>query len=233
MVNNYMVDSLLTALKRRKGAIANYKSAISLHQVLLLKDQLDLSNIRDAQLWAIITAGFYGMLRLSSMTLSSPDRYLRRSDVTFTLHGVALVFNFSKTIQFKERLFTTALPRLPGSPTCPTWALTNFFHLVGDALPDSAPALAFRGQDGACHAPTPSDARTRLLQLFKWTNISTNDFNSHSLRRGGASHLLGLQVPISTIRILGDWKSDAIFRYLLPPDPEKVRLAAQVFSSAS
>jgi integrase len=231
--NNHPVTSLLTALKRKKGAASKYKLAIPLEKINQIRKHLDLTNIRDAQTWAIVTCGFYGMLRISSMTVADPStpRFLQRKDIAITPHGCSLTFSFSKTIQFHERLFTAVLPHLAGLPTCPTQALINFYRQAGTHIPSAAPALAYYRADGSLAVPTPASARAQLLKAFLAVGLSAQQYSAHSLRRGGASHLLALQVPISVIRVLGDWKSDVIFRYLIPPVLSKVRLAKNVFST--
>ena len=47
-------------------------------------------------------------------------------------------------------------------------------------------------------------------------------YGTHSFRRGGASFALEAGVPLDTISLLGDWKSDAMFLYLHMPLSQRV-----------
>jgi len=55
-------------------------------------------------------------------------------------------------------------------------------------------------------------------------------YNTHSLRRSGASHLLASGVPLETIKVLGDWKSDCIFKYLKPTASQRLSMANKSFT---
>ena len=58
----YQIQSLMRAVKRVKGCEQRYKQTLSLKQIHSLYHQLDMSHVPDIQLWAIITACFYGLL---------------------------------------------------------------------------------------------------------------------------------------------------------------------------
>ena len=53
--------------------------------------------------------------------------------------------------------------------------------------------------------------------------------SSHSLRRSGATHMLMNSVPIETIRVLGDWRSGVVFRYLKPSADSKLSVLQDKF----
>lgn len=224
--SNHSVSSLMRAVKRVKGAEQNYKLTLSLNQIKALFKMLNMSSKPDLQLWAMISACFYGLLRIGSVTVPSAkqwdaDRILKRSDIEFVPNGCILSFSHSKTIQFRERVFRAVLPLIPGDCCCPTTALRTLVNLSPD-LPPAAPALSYRGVTGEIKVVTPAHARERLSRLFRQLGLSPDDYNTHSLRRSGATHLMLNNVPLETIRVLGDWKSDAIYRYLKPSADSKL-----------
>ena len=59
--------------------------------------------------------------------------------------------------------------------------------------------------------------------------LTPGDYASHSLRRSGATHLFLNGVPVETIRIIGDWRSDAIYKYLKPTPDSKLLLLKDKF----
>ena len=223
----------MKAVKRVKGNAPAFKLSMTLSQIQDMKAHLDLHNIADVRMWCVINMCFYGLLRISSVTVPCASdwditRILTRGDIQITSHGCILTFRWSKTIQFRERTFQAVLPHLPNSSACPTTALINFLQLSGP-LPDSAPGLAFRGVNGQVNVLTPAAARQRLQQVFLAMGLNSKDYSSHSLRRSGATHLLSAGVPIEVIKILGDWKSDCVFKYLKPNPSSKLEMVNKLF----
>lgn len=187
-------------------------------------------------MWCLINLCFFGLLRISSVTVRNRSSWdsaniLTRGDIKFTPTGCLLSLRNTKTIQFQERVFQAAIPRLEGDPLCPASSLLTFLNMAGN-LPDCSPALAYHSQCGQLVTITPPQARERFKKLLNRINVPSREYNTHSLRRSGASHLMSAGVDISVIRTLGDWKSDAIFRYLKPLSEDSLKLAKQGFSSS-
>ena len=231
--DNHHITSLLKAVKRDKGSGHRYKLTLSCSHMAAMLPYLNLKKVSDAQLWSLLLACFFGMLRISNVTVPqlnnwAPAKSITRSDIDFHPNGCILNMRWTKTLQFRERVLQTALPSL-SSELCPTSALLNFITLAGDVPPD-APAWAYIDQSGQLKVPTPASVRSRLHSLISALGLSTSDFNTHSLRRSGASHLLSAGVPLEVIKILGDWKSDSVFRYLKPDCSQRLSIVNKSFS---
>ena len=229
----YPVTSIMRAVKRSKSDAPAYKLSLTLGQIREMRAHLDVDCLADAQVWNMINLCFYGLLRISSVTVPSkgdwdPTKILTRGDIRFVSKGCILSFRHTKTIQFQERTFEAVIPQLPDTTYCPALSLRSFLHRAGN-LPDTAPALAYRGADSRLSVLTPPGARDRLKQLFIALNLPTHDYNTHSLRRSGATHLLAAGVPVEIIKIIGDWKSDCIFKYLTPNPSSKLLMLKNKF----
>jgi hypothetical protein len=70
-------------------------------------------------------------------------------------------------------------------------------------------------------------------QLLCLSGRDAGRFASHSFRRGGASFAFQAGVPVETIKLLGDWKSDVFFEYLQIPMKSKVAAAADISKHAA
>ena len=233
--DNYPISSLMKAVRRAKATPASYKLPLSLDQLGAVYNLLDRDNISHAQLWAIIVCCFYGLLRISNVTVPcesqwDPNKTLLRSDVSFGPQGCVLKLRWSKTIQFHQRVLEIPLPLLSGKVTCPVAALVHFFSKAGP-MPDTVPAFAFRSPTGQLNVPTPANIRGRLAKLWLRLGLRSADFNTHSLRRSGASFLLSQGVPLEAIKTLGDWRSDCVFSYLKPNISQKFTLAKKGFTT--
>ena len=91
--------------------------------------------------------------------------------------------------------------------------------------------LSYRRPDGLVVLPTPAGVRKRLwhlLQAIGITNVA--DYNTHSLRRSGACHLLAKGLPLDSVKVLGDWKSDTVFAYLTPDISTKFQMLHKGFT---
>ena len=63
----------------------------------------------------------------------------------------------------------------------------------------------------------------KLRFILKDIGLDPSLYASHSFRRGGASFAFQAGVPIEMIKLLGDWKSNAVCLYLTVP--MKLRLS--------
>lgn len=221
MQDNYSIASLMKGIKRVKGQSPAYKLPLSLAQIQCMGQHLNLDTLPDMQMWCIILSCFFGLLRISSVTCDKStswikDKTLLRQHVSFCERGCILSYDWSKTIQFRQRSLEIPLPRFADSSICPATAFLRFFAQAGQ-LPPNYPALAYLRPDEKIVLPTPAAVRKRLATLLKAIGISnTADYNSHSLRRSGACFLLSAGVPTSCVKVFGDWKSDAVLTYLTP-----------------
>ena len=62
-----------------------------------------------------------------------------------------------------------------------------------------------------------------MKQVLSQIGISPDRYGSHSFRRGGATYALEAGVPLDTISLLRDWKSDAMFLYLHMPLSQRIQ----------
>ena len=187
---------------------------------------MDMAQSADCQIWNVINACFFGLLRISAVTTPTTTHWevakiLTRADIKFVANGYVLTIKHSKTNQFRDRQFEAVIPHLPNRSLCPMMAMTSFVRVAGSSLPVSAPALAYL-QGGQVKVITPAMARQRLQQLFGAIGLQPRLYGTHSLRRSGASHLLAAGLPIETIKVIGDWRSDCVYRYLSPSGQSKL-----------
>jgi hypothetical protein len=101
---------------------------------------------------------------------------------------------------------------------CPTAALARrIIHLRRARLPDTSPLCQYVHYEQV-FTIKPKHITTQLKTIatffgepYGFTQI---DVSTHSLRAGGATALFIAGVPIETIRLLGRWQSDTVFRYI-------------------
>ena len=144
-----------------------------------------------------------------------------------------VTFRWSKTIQYGQRSFTIPVQAIPGSPLCP---LSAFKEMVR-RIPARGNEPAFLIVDS--HQRTPY-TYWRWMEKLKATIAATGRdptlYSTHSFRRGGATFAFQAGVPVEAIKLMGDWSSDAVYKYIHLPDKTrwdaatKVKLAINAFS---
>lgn len=223
---------MITAVKRHKTKEVRYKMTLSCEDLQAMRRHLNLDLPADAQVWSLMLTCFFGLLRISNVTAPSkqcwdPSRIISREDITLHPTGCVLNIRWAKNIQLRERTLQVALPRLD-SDICPTNALITLLRVAGQ-VPPACPAWSIMSPLGQLVVPTPASVRPRLQSLIAAIGKPPSEYNTHSLRRSGASYLLSMGVPLEAIKVLGDWKSDCVFRYLKPLPAQKLQMVNSVF----
>ena len=216
LADNFHLKTLLNGIRRSSRKSMCQKLPLTIGHLTQIRSVLDLNAIPDACFFAILTTCFFGLLRIGNVTRGSHDpSFVTRGDVVFCACGLLLRVRRSKTIQFGERLHNAVLPSYPGHPLCPVSALRNFLALSGDGFDSSVCLFSFRNRH-SLFVPSAYWVRSKLRKILSQLHLPSSSFSTHSLRRGGATWLLNAGVPLHVIRLLGDWKSDAVFQYLRP-----------------
>ena len=215
---NWFLDTILKGIDREKGVGVKRKLPITPHLLLSIKQGLNLSSPLDSVFWAACLTAFYGFLRKANLfppndKSFSPSKHLARSDFTFHPWGVMLHIRWSKTIQCGERILEAPLPRLPAHPLCPVAAIVQAFVLTRGAQVNG-PAFVLKVTSGFSSFP-PTKFVSMLRSQLTRLGYNPGLYSGHSFRRGAASWALKNGLPGETIKILGDWKSDAYLAYLV------------------
>lgn len=94
---------------------------------------------------------------------------------------------------------------------CPASALQAYLHLTRGA--DLFGPLLLTGK---CSVFTYSIFRQKLYSILVQAGIDDSNIKGHSFRRGGATWLSRIGVPVDQIKAIGYWSSDAVLRYIDP-----------------
>ena len=222
--DNFHLKALLRGMKRVKGNFSLQKSPISPGHLLLVRTRLNLDDASDSLIWAAILSAFFGLLRVGNVTTNNKntDNYIKRSDLKVSETGCILNVHKSKTNQFQERTVQIALPYMRGHPLCPTTAVLSFLGKAGDIV-FHEPLFAVMHNNKLKHL-SQNYFRKSFSALLQSIGLQCDKYNTHSLRRGGATWLMCAGVPLEMIKAIGDWKSDSVFAYLKPDISEKLRV---------
>lgn len=214
---NWYVSSILKGVRRVKGDSSLQKLPITLDILRHIFLTLDLNCSFERSFWAACLVAFFSFFRKSNLLVQShllfdPSRHMCASDVNFTQDGAVLTVCWSKVIQFKERTLHIPLPRIPGSPFCPSTALLAL-SLESPSCPYPVPLIRYCSH-GATNVPlTHKRFTAKLHSCLTEAGHQASSYSRHSFRRGGASFALQCGVPVDLNKLQGDWNSNAYERY--------------------
>jgi hypothetical protein len=212
--DNFHLAAVLKGISRHKGQIVHQKLPITIGILSSFVKVLNLQNSQDLTFWAACLVAFYGMLRKSSMF---PEKqvsgHMCISNCAMYSWGLKIDFNYSKTIQCKERRAYIVLPWNREKPDlCPVSTLLR--SLQSSGCRQAADNLFTFVSGGRKYQMSHSMFDYMLKRVLKAIGLSSEHYSGHSFRRGGATHALYAGIPAEVIRAQGDWKSLAYLRYL-------------------
>lgn len=157
----------------------------------------DHTNSYDATVWCLFVHAFFLMIRKSNLV---PDSFCSFNGVkqicriVFTFDkdiGILLVkTKWSKTIQFGERELIIPLVPITDSPLCPVQAYLNMISLV--VVSEDSPAFSIvKGKKK--QAVTYRQFQSVLKHTITLLRKHSDDYSTHSSRRGGATWVLLLK----------------------------------------
>lgn len=221
-----VLECALRAIKRRLGGPKKPRLPVTVALLSAMKEFFDLSQHDMRVVWAALTLGVFGMLRLGEMLGSVP---LRGTDFEFYQDGmVALNLKASKTDVFREGVRVKVFRN--GTPVDPSLALWD----LGCQRPSGLGGVAtnvptFIMSDGKVltKAMLVTFMRTLAAKVEAKYKIGLNaaHFSGHSLRRGGATSLSLRGVSSDVIRIMGRWRS-MCYRLYIDSSNQSLRMAA-------
>ena len=144
-----------------------------------------------------------GFLSVPHIISASKTSHSGRSPEWFFLINVKV----SKTDQFRQG--TKVVLGATGAELCPVAALLDYLSARG---PRAGPLFVLEDGQPLRHSLFVD----HVQEALEATGLSGTHFKGHSFRIGAATSASAAEVPESTIKILGRWKSLAYQQYIRP-----------------
>ena len=181
-------------------------------------------------IWAACCLAYFGLLRVSEFTSSSPIlvdplRDLLLTDVAVDSRAspsiIQITIKQSKGDQFRKGA-QIYLGRT-NHPVCPVRALGRYLSRRG-----STPGPLFLFSDGR-NLTRPAFSAA-LHKALKELQMDSSQFNTHSFRIGAATFAKQVGISDSHIKALGRWKSNAYQKYVRLSPLDLSRLSTSLTS---
>lgn len=225
---DFGVGLTLQGLRRILGSETKPKDPLMPSDLWKLFQQVKLSSHREVSIWIGVLLCFRTLVRKCHLfpTRQSKDHLLCRDNVAFTKWGFQLTVPTSKTNQFKQRTFVSPVTESL-SDLCIVKQLKRYWSLFKDSEGDWPIVSELNG--------SPIYYEAALKMLKKWCNLArlNKDVGFHSLRRGAATHMSLLGIPLHDIKSEGDWQSMSVLLYLASPLEHRLATDLKISDSLS
>ncbi|KAK3234401.1 hypothetical protein CYMTET_55343 [Cymbomonas tetramitiformis] len=238
----HAVAATLQGVKRCWGRPPEPVMPLTLADLAKMAVLISSHDLGQEALWAAILVGFFGLFRKDNLTTGKAGARntrgaLVRDDVLFHEDGsvVWIRVRHSKTIQCGERHHWVPLRAVPGSLLCPVRALMRLMERTAWRPGDSA-LFVMEKVTGrrATVVPMTHDALVAgIKSLAERVGLDPSSYAGHSLRRGGATAAMRLDVASIYIKMQGDWKSDCFERYCELDTEQKLILPGAMAEAAA
>ena len=165
----------------------------------------------------LLTVTYYGLFRVGEVTSGTHPVLAKDVFIGFNKRKLLFVLHSSKTHdcgnepQLIKISSTSNVKTKNNLAPCPYALMRKYSRMRGPYDKEgSEPFFVFR--DGS--PVTPAHFRALLKLILTKLGYNEKFFNIHSLRIGRSNDLLKLGLSVETIKKLGRWKSNAVFRYL-------------------
>ncbi|KAJ8307300.1 hypothetical protein KUTeg_015384 [Tegillarca granosa] len=183
--DDYQLHHELMGVKRELGTAQKPVDIITPDLLIAIRRTLNLRSIADSSFWCACLVSFFGLLRPGNIVVNrifNKDRDLRRLDAFACNWGFIIRLRWTKTIQFREKVFEVLLPRIQHELLCPAKAIELMLSLTVGF--DPLGPLFLADNDVFLN----SNARP-LPSLMHNPNSNDNDFSLVSTPASNSSHV--------------------------------------------
>ena len=203
LLDNWTLSTVLRGIKREKGVPPVPKLPIT-HDILsFIHSQLNLRDSKQASFWAICLVSFFGLFHKSHLLPPSPKEFSPGTYLTrsdFTFRDSTLLIQVRWSKTIQFGQRIVTVPLVALLPLCLVPFPSRLVHL---------------------HLVRPSVGGTHTMPHIGFSPIVILWLVTFALEAG---------VPLDSIAVMGDWKSDAMYLYLHMPLSQRLR-AQQSISS--
>ena len=168
---------------------------------------------------ALFATAYYGLFRVGELTYSQHSVKACDMHIADNKKKILFVLRSSKThvsgqspqlIKIKNSPLhqTSTIPSV--QPWCPYLLLRTYLHVWGYYVQNDENFFVF-GDKSPVH---PHHFALVLKHILQSTCFDSSKYSSHAFHAGQAGDLLKYGLSVETIKKLGRWKSNVVYRYL-------------------
>ena len=220
-LSNPILKATIKGIGNVEGRTEVGKDPIFPKDLLAISKVVDVRSYLEVVVFTAMLFLFRTLLRVSHVVKS--DHTTSVGDIKFNANGFLLAVRTAKNLKSNERVMYIPVGKSQDTRICAVTWLRKM--LVKSDEEGNTPL--FTDKSGCCLSySTFSNVFKVLVRKAKLIG----DFASHSLRRGGATHMSMQGCSIAEVRDRGGWKSDCVYRYIHQPIRHKVAVDRKFIS---
>lgn len=211
--DSFYLSMAVRGIKMDLGSKVRQKIALTPQELLSMYVFLSLGDPFQRACWTAIIFSFRTLLRKSHFLIDSSNynpHLIARKNVSFFPGGLSVSVATSKTDRSGANPMSIVLYDTSRTPLCAVSWVKNHFN----ETPSPTEGLFVKPSSGGFVPLTYKDVLSYLQSLVGLIGLDPHDAGLHSLRRSGASYLNAIGVSLPDIKLLGNWKSNAVFEYV-------------------
>ena len=171
----------------------------------------------------LFSTAYFGLFRIGELTMGEHPVLAKDVQIAFNKRKILFILRSSKThsknscpqlIKIVSTKNDNAYPKnrrkIADQLPCPYQLLCDYLSVRGPYKRDDEPFFIFRDKMPI----SPVQFRHCLGQVLKASGFNFQLYSGHSFRAGRACDMLKLGLSIETIKKVGCWRSNAVFKYL-------------------
>lgn len=211
--DSYYLSMAVKGIKVNLGSEVHQMAALTPKQLLDMYVYVSLGSQLELACWSAIIFSFRTLLRKSNFLPDSSNynpHLISRDDVKFFDDYMVIRVSTSKTDRSGGKPTSMIVYKTDKRPLCAFTWLQN--HFVSTPAPELG---LFAKQVKDNYVPLSyKDVLQYLKRLVVFIGLDPQDAGLHSLRRSGASYLNSIGVPLPDIKLIGNWRSNAVLNTL-------------------
>ena len=196
-----------------------------IHRNLLEVMLFELGRIFDTQPYlltlyrAFFSLSYYGLFRVGELAKGDHPVKAKYINIALNKRKILLILSSSKTynkesLPQKRKICELGAENYQKAKSvahfCPFQLASDFLRVRGHYSSINEQFFIFQDK-----SPVTVPAVRRVLKtVLKQLNLNEQVFNTQSFRIGKTNDLLKQGVPIEKIKLMGRWKSNAVFKYI-------------------
>ena len=162
---------------------------------------------------AFFLIAYYGMFRVGELATGSHPVRAKDVHIAQNKDKIMFILYTSKThnkAMRPQKIKISALEQHSSRYFCPFKASREYLAIRGNYRNDSDPFFIYRDQTPV----TPQHVHSVLRKTLSALNLNHKLYNMHSIKIGRTSDMLNYGYSVEQIRLVGHWRSNAVYNYI-------------------
>ena len=218
-MSNPILKATVKGIENVEGSGEVGKDPLFPKDLLCISKIVNMESHLEIVVFAAMLFLFRTLLRVSHVVDSKHTAL--HSDVKFNSQGFLLSVKTAKNLKSKEKNWYVPVVRSKDSSICAVSWLERV--LAKSQVKVDSPLFATESDTSLSYSLFSRKFKTLIVRA----GLNGN-FASHSLRRGGATHMSMKGCSVPELKDRGGWKSDCVFKYICQPISYKVEVDRKV-----